>query len=381
MMKSEVKTAMILVSIIAVGLVAVSVALTMLDTAPLQAFDTDVALDDDGNIIPVAADAIDKSRFKMAPDLAGIAHYINTTPEDLESRMSNGVVLYDIWTYSCINCIRTLPYITAWDEKYSDQGLVIVGVHSPEFEFEKNVDNVQMAVDKHGISYPVVLDNDWETWDAFENRYWPRKYIADHEGYLRYDKIGEGGYKETELVIQRLLAERAASLGVQAASATALVELDEFQHTAFRTPELYFGYYFAQNRNHLGSEEGFKPGQTVTYDRPDSVGKDLFYMVGTWHNGKDGMALQGQEGNVLVKYGAKEVNIVTSGKSVIDVRVDGNQIDESIAGSDVDVLTGTITTSEPRLYNVISSESSATHELELHIQNTDGFEIFTFTFG
>ena len=124
--------------------------------------------------------------------------------------MEDKVILYDIWTYSCINCIRTLPFITAWDDKYADQGLLIIGIHSPEFE--KDINNVQKAVTQHGIIYPVVLDNDFETWKAFENRYWPRKYIADHEGYLRYDHIGEGRYDETEKVIQELLLERTNSL-------------------------------------------------------------------------------------------------------------------------------------------------------------------------
>ena len=115
---------------------------------------------------------IDKSGFKQAPELVGISGYINTTPEELkEEMMKDKVVLYDIWTYSCINCKRTLPYVTSWDEKYSDQGLLIIGIHSPEFEFEKDINNVQKAVDKHGINYPVVQDNDFETWDAFENRY------------------------------------------------------------------------------------------------------------------------------------------------------------------------------------------------------------------
>lgn len=377
-MKQEVRTAIVLGGVIAVGLAIASIALTTLDSEPAP-----VATAGEGSGASQAAPAVDKSRFKTAPGLAGIAHYLNTTPEELEAKIGDSVVLYDIWTYSCINCLRTLPYITAWDEKYADQGLLIIGVHSPEFEFEKDVDNVQRAVEKHGIAYPVVLDNDWETWDAFENRYWPRKYVADHEGYIRYDRIGEGGYQETERVIQMLLAERAEALGVQAAAAEPLVDIDEFQHTAFRTPELYFGYYFAQNRNNLGSSEGFNPGQTIEYERPDGVEHNKFYMVGTWTNGRDGMSLpDGEEsGSVLLRYSAKEVNIVTAGAGVIRVLVDGAPISPDIAGHDVDPDTGLITTDEPRLYNVVSAESSSTHELELQVDNGGGFEIFTFTFG
>ncbi len=375
-MRSELRTAIILVSVIAIGIGTLSVALTTLDTQPSSIPNGISNSDGTSNLL-----SIDKSGFKMAPGIVGIADYINITPQELDEKIKDSVVLYDIWTYSCINCIRTLPYITAWDEKYADQGLLIIGIHSPEFEFEKDIENVNRAVEKHGIMYPVVLDNDWETWDAFENRYWPRKFIADHEGYIRYDKIGEGGYKETEQMIQQLLAERAASLGLQAAAADTLVDIEEFEHTAFRTPELYFGYYFAQNRNNLGSQEGFNPGQTITYEEPDNVNQNKFYMVGTWTNGRDGMALVSDEGKVLLLYSAKEVNIVASGKSTIKVLVDGKPISSSIAGTDVDIGTSTIVTDTPRLYNVISAQASSTHNLELHVQNGGNFEIFTFTFG
>ena len=137
---------------------------------------------------------------------------INTSSEEIEQDIEGKVVLYDFWTYSCINCIRTLPHLTAWDEKYSEEGLVIVGIHTPEFEFEKEYDNVVFATEKFGIKYPVIQDNDKETWNEFQNRYWPRKYIADHEGYIRFDHIGEGAYKETEEVIQLLLKERANTI-------------------------------------------------------------------------------------------------------------------------------------------------------------------------
>lgn len=143
---------------------------------------------------------INKSQFKLAPELTGISGYINTadgqklTLADLKGK----VVIVDFWTYSCINCIRTIPYLNAWYDKYADKGLVIVGVHSPEFEFEKNYDNVKTAVEKFGIKYPVVQDNDKGTWNAYQNRYWPHKYLIDDEGYIRYDHIGEGGYADTE---------------------------------------------------------------------------------------------------------------------------------------------------------------------------------------
>ena len=231
------------------------------------------------------------SGTNMAPNLVGIAHYLNTSPEELTKRIEDKVVLYDIWTYSCVNCIRTLPFITSWDEKYSEQGLLIIGIHSPEFEFEKNPQNVKAAIEKYGISYPVVMDNDMKTWKAFENNYWPRKYIADHEGNIRYDHIGEGSYQETEKIIQQLLNERSMAMGLENISENKLVSIEEFEHTLFRTPELYFGYKFAQNRNQLGSEEGFQPEKIVKYSEPSIVELNKFYPIGNWKNNDDSMEL------------------------------------------------------------------------------------------
>ncbi|MDW0143860.1 MAG: thioredoxin family protein, partial [Nitrososphaeraceae archaeon] len=158
--------------------------------------------------------SIDKSQFKKAPEFTGITSYINTNATKL-SDLKGKVVLVDFWTYSCINCIRTLPYLVDWNHKYSDKGLVIVGVHSPEFEFEKNIDNVKQAVTRFGIEYPVLLDNDHGTWNAFQNSYWPRKYLVDSEGYIRYDHIGEGGYVETENAIKNLLSERSNQQSIE----------------------------------------------------------------------------------------------------------------------------------------------------------------------
>lgn len=366
-MKSEFKTALILGVVIATAVGVMSIV--------FSAFDEEVQT----NTIGETISKIDKSRFKMAPDLVGIAHYLNTSPEQLEKEIEGKVVLYDIWTYSCINCIRTLPYITAWDDKYSDQGLLIVGIHSPEFEFEKNPDNVQLSIDKHGINYPVVMDNDMETWKAFENRYWPRKYIADHEGYIRYDHIGEGAYQETEKVIQQLLKERSEALGIQVASAASLVDIEEFEHSLFRTPELYFGYKFAQNRNQLGSEEGFQPGKIVTYSEPEKINLHNFYPVGQWKNYDDSMELISEKGSIKLLYNAKEVNIVTDGDAELEIILDGEPVSTKYLGSDLS-SSSMLSVSEPNLYNIISSDESSTHELEIKVVGK-GFQIFTYTFG
>jgi thiol-disulfide isomerase/thioredoxin len=353
-MKSEIKTAAIF-GIVIVGIIAsLSIVFSSLETSNL------ISDAPDEKKIPISdvERNFDKSQFKRAPNLVGIAHYINTTPEQLAKEIEGKVVLYDIWTYSCINCIRTLPYITAWNEKYSDDGL--------------------LAVNKNGITYPVVLDNEMKTWKAFENRYWPRKYIADHEGYIRYDHIGEGSYDKTEKVIQELLAERATKLGLNVAAAESILELEEFEHTSFRTPELYFGYKFSTGRNQLGNTEGFNPEKNVSYTITDDLKLHHFYVDGVWKNLQGSMKLVSDEGRIQLPYFAKEVNIVTAGKAELTILLDGNPIRSQYAG--MDVSSGKIQVEEPRLYNVVTSEEASSHTLEIQVSES-GFEIYTFTFG
>lgn len=363
-MRGELKTAIVLGVAIAAAIAGMSVYLSGFESEP---------------VVPAApGEPIDKSGFRTAPDIVGIAEYINTTPENLSQDIEGMVVLYDIWTYSCINCLRTLPFITAWDEKYSDQGLLIVGVHSPEFEFEKDPENVRAAVEKYGIEYPVVMDNDWETWNAFENRYWPRKYIADHEGYIRYDHIGEGAYQKTEEVIQQLLAERATAMNERMPTNGELVDIEAFEHTRSRTPELYLGYQLAFGRQQIGNSEGFRPNNVVEYTAPDTLQTHMFYMEGTWRNGPESMRLESPEGAVHLMYVAKEVNIVAAGSGTIQVYLDGEPISPEHAGAGVDGHT--VTVSESDLYNIVTSDAAGQHLLELRVSGP-GVEIFTYTFG
>src|SRR5919197_284038 len=221
---------------------------------------------------------IDKSQFIKAPEFAQISGYINTpnnnSPLTLSS-LKGKVVLVYIWTYTCINSIRPMPYIQDWNQKYSDKGLVIVGVHSPEFQFEKNDTNVKSAVQRFGITYPVVLDSDHGTWNAFGNQYWPRDYIIDAHGYIRDNHIGEGGYEQTEKTIQSLLAERAAQMGLKQISfstrSTPLIKPQSMQYVDLNqstTPEIYLGYDKA--RTPIGNPEGFKPDQTISYSIPSA---------------------------------------------------------------------------------------------------------------
>ena len=362
-MKKEYMYASMLFGIIAIGIISISYFYEEVDLKRNTTNDTTI---------------LDKTFLRTSPELNGISGYINTSSEQISQDIEGKVVLYDFWTYSCINCIRTLPHLTAWDEKYSEEGLVIVGIHTPEFEFEKEYDNVVFATEKFGIKYPVIQDNDKEVWNDFQNRYWPRKYIADHEGYIRFDHIGEGAYKETEKVIQVLLEERSNALG-NTLEKKELVDLSEFTHAAFRTPELYFGFNFAEGRNQLGNEEGFSKNKIVTYQLPEKFTQHYFYMEGIWKNNKDGMELISDSGKIVLNFNAKQVNIVASENAILKIQYDGGLISEQVRGQDV-ASDGTVKISEPRLYNLIDSEQEGPHEIIIHIENP-GFEIFTFTFG
>lgn len=359
-MRSEIKTAILMGVIVSAVIVGIGGYFTSLD-APAQS---------------AAMHKLDKTGLKKAPELRGIAGYVNSD-QTLAEKLEGKVVLYDIWTYSCINCQRTLPYLTAWDDRYSDKGLIIVGIHSPEFEFEKDINNVQLAVEKFGIEYPVVLDNDKKIWDAFENRYWPRKYIADDEGYIRYDHIGEGAYDETEKIIQQLLEERAERMGINIAVAQPLVAMEEFEHSS-KTPELYFGYKFAYGRNKLGNQEGFKPEKDVTYTIPDKLHENHFYLEGTWRNLDDRMVLVSDTGKIVLPYHAKQVNIVAGGNSELAVLINDEQISKEISGTDVD--DGKVNVSDFTLYNLVDSDSPESQVIEIRV-GSPGFEIYTFTFG
>jgi thiol-disulfide isomerase/thioredoxin len=327
--------------------------------------------------------SIDKSQFRIAPEFKGITSYINTNGTKL-SDLKGKVVLVDFWTYSCINCIRTLPYLVDWNQKYSDKGLVIVGIHSPEFEFEKNIDNVKQAVARFGIKYPVLLDNDHGTWNAYQNNYWPRKYLVDSEGYIRYDHIGEGGYAETENAIRNLLAERSNQQALETTNLnqtklivpnTSSVDLNQI-----KTPELYFGYQYA--RSQLGNIEGFNPEKTVNYTIPTSnLDPNVIYLQGLWKNNPDNMELVGPDGKITLVYSAKSVNIVAGGKGHVTVREydNGVQTNNSSKGNDTDAE-GKLSIEGQRLYNIADNTNYGNHHVEIDAKGP-GFKIYTFTFG
>ncbi len=333
---------------------------------------------------PVAAEG----NFPAAPELAGIAEWINSEPLKLADLQGN-VVLVDIWTYTCINCIRTLPYITSWHGKYGDKGLVIIGVHSPEFEFEKDRNNVEQAMEKYSIKYPVALDNDHATWAAFKNRYWPHKYLIDLDGKIRYDHIGEGSYAETENAIQQLLRERALRMEQNLTIPTEVSSPSDaigVNFTSIATPEIYLGYGFA--RANLGNDEGFRPGEVVNYTLPASPAglvPNLAYVGGSWRNNPDNLELTSGEGRILLSYTAKAVNIVAGQgqqPSALSVLVDGVPVNSTNMGSDVQAGRANATiVDEQRLYNLVMDQQGyQARTIEISVKGA-GFRIYTFTFG
>ena len=310
--------------------------------------------------------------FQQAPDLRSIAGYINTDESISVQSLTedNKVVMIDFWTYTCINCQRTTPYLNDWHEKYEDDGLVIIGVHSPEFGFEKDYDNVLDAVERFEIKYPVVQDNDFQTWRAYDNRFWPRKYLIDIDGFVRYDHIGEGAYEETEEVIQELLQERADRLNLEGV-AESIERPDDAVDVDFRqigTPEIYFGYKFLQGRNYLGNFNPAGLEDEYTYESVELADRrnSFAYLGGTWFMTGDYSELRSDEGSVGIIYSAKVVNLVASGDGTITVSVDGNEIK-------------TVDVNDEKLYNLVSGDNYGTYSLELDF--TGDVRIFAFTFG
>jgi hypothetical protein len=286
-----------------------------------------------------------------------------------------------------------MPYIDDWNQKYSNNGLVIVGVHSPEFQFEKNFANVNDAVQKFGIKYPVILDSDRGTWNAYQNNYWPRYYLIDAQGYIRYDHIGEGDYDQIENSIQSLLGERAALMGAKEISfntqPTTVIKPESLYYVDLgqnMTPEIYIGYNTA--RAPLGNPEGFKPGQTVSYSIPSTTNFDphIAYLQGNLKNNPDNMELQSDTGRIVLTYYGKSVNIIAGGK--------GEGVvfnDEGMNGSPVALTSnkslgedlssdGSFRIDGQRLYNLAIHDNYVAHSIVIDV-NGKGFQFYPFTFG
>ena len=300
------------------------------------------------------------------------------SPADLRGR----VVLVNFWTYTCINWLRTLGYVRAWAEKYEQHGLVVIGVHTPEFPFEREVDNVRKAVKEMRVGYPVALDSDYAVWQAFANRYWPATYIADAEGQIRHHQFGEGAYAECEMVIQRLLRE--------AGSKDPRDELVSVRGEGFETqadwanlesPESYLGY--EQGRN-FASPGHAALDELQTYAMPESLRLNQWALSGNWRIQRRACVLDGADGRIAFRFHARDVNLVMAPLSreatvAFTVLLDG-EAPGPAHGLDVDAH-GHGTLIEPRLYQLIRQPGriiDRTFEIALL---APGAEAYVFTFG
>ena len=328
--------------------------------------------------------ALDDLTGLRAPDFSGGGPWINSEPLSLKG-LRGKIVLVDFWTYSCVNCLRTLPYIKEWHRKYSSKGLVIVGVHTPEFDFEKNVENVRDFVSKNDLEYPIVIDNNRAIWDAYANRYWPRKLLVDANGYIRYDHIGEGSYVETEGTIHGLLKE------VDADAVLPKVETVEHEHRlgtrCYRiTPELYCGYA----RGAIGNPDGYATGVVEEYKDPGQHVDGRIYLQGEWEAEsqyvRHARKTSRPEDYLAIMYHALEVNAVLKPGAGKEVKVyltrNGKSLDKRIAGEDVVFENGksVVTVTEPRMYRLTRDTEFGSHDLKL-ATTSDQLEVFAFTFG
>lgn len=302
-----------------------------------------------------------------APDFIAGGKWFNTTPLTIAG-LRGKVVLIDFWTYTCINCIRTLPYIKSWNEKYKDKGLVIVGVHTPEFEFEKNSENVGKALKDFDIKYPVMQDNSYATWNAYGNQYWPAHYLIDKNGSIRDTHFGEGGYDETEAMIQKLLKETGATVNEKIQNATYSVDS--------MSPETYLGY---SRLGKFASPEDPVHDKAAYYSVPTEVPLNTFAFGGNWNIGEQ-TALPSRGSIMEYHFMAKNVYLVinTKSKSQIKVSLDGKAVDTTAQGKDV--KQGMVIVDSNRLYNLIKLKKAEDHVLKLEFLD-DNASIFAFTFG
>ena len=320
----------------------------------------------------------------VLPTLDGAVQWLNSPPLTVQD-LRGKVVLVDFWTYSCINCLRSLPYVKAWAQKYKDQGLVVIGVHAPEFAFERNIDNVKKATHDLGIDYPVAIDNNYAIWRALNNQYWPAHYFVDAKGQIRYHHFGEGDYAESEKVIQQLLAEAGhadaskVALGIASGSAQGVQAAAD--NNDMQSPETYIGYERAEN---FASPGGEAQDKVHTYSAPSQPGVNDWGLAGAWKVGAESANLATASGRIVYRFHARDLHLVLGpgkdGKPVrFRVSVDG-QAPGASHGMDV-AADGSGVVTEQRLYQLVrQSGEVADHTFSIEFLDP-GVQAYAFTFG
>jgi cytochrome c biogenesis protein CcdA/thiol-disulfide isomerase/thioredoxin len=315
------------------------------------------------------------------PDLNGATAWLNSPPLSRKS-LRGKVVLIDFWTYSCINCLRALPYVEGWAAKYKDAGLVVIGVHTPEFAFEKDRSNVEKAVSDLKVTYPVAIDSSYNIWQAFENQYWPAHYFIDGKGRIRYHHFGEGEYEESERVIQQLLKENgAATVGAEGLNIAASGSQAAPDMQNVRSPETYIGYRRAE---HFASAEPIAQDSSQAYAARPRLTLNQWALNGKWKVGLEDAQLQAASGTIIFRFHARDLHLVLGpgkdGKPVrFKVKLDGTAPGDD-HGSDSDA-NGAGTVWENRLYQLIRQKGTVvdrTFEIEFL---DSGVQAFAFTFG
>lgn len=317
-----------------------------------------------------------------APEIGRV--WLNSSP--LSFRQLRGrAVLVDFWDYTCVNCIRTLPYVQAWHERYRDVGLTVIGVHTPEFTFAQYEANVERGMREFGLTYPVVIDSNYEIWKAFANRVWPTKYLLDKDGYLRYGNFGEGGYQECEGVIQELLREIDPAVLLPELMAPIRGEDKPGAVCYPPSPELYLGH----RRGRIGNPQGFKEDEIAEYSYSGELEEGYFYVRGSWASTAEYLEAVGEgEHSVWLKYSAASVNAVMAsprGPSCeVRVRIDGKPLSRSQRTTDTqfrafgDQEESFFIVQQPRMYFVADNHDFGEHTLEVICPV--GVAVFAFTF-
>jgi cytochrome c biogenesis protein CcdA/thiol-disulfide isomerase/thioredoxin len=320
----------------------------------------------------------------VLPPLNGAVQWLNSPPLTLQD-LRGKVVLIDFWTYSCINCLRSLPYVKAWAQKYKDQGLVVIGVHAPEFAFERNIDNVKKATHDLGVDYPVAIDNNYAIWRALNNQYWPAHYFVDAKGQIRYHHFGEGDYAESEKVIQQLLAEaghaNASNIAIGIASTGAQGVQAAADNADMQSPETYVGYQRAEN---FASPGGEVEDKAHTYAAPSQPAVNDWGLAGSWNVGAEQATLVAASGRIVYRFHARDLHLVLGpgkdGKPVrFRVSVDG-AAPRASHGTDVAADGSGIVTGQ-RLYQLVR-QTGQVEDHTFSIEFLDpGVQAFAFTFG
>jgi hypothetical protein len=314
------------------------------------------------------------------PSLEGATEWINSPPLTA-ANLRGKVALFDFCTYTCINWIRTLPYIRAWAEAYRDRGLVMIGVHTPEFSFEKDLENVHEALKQMRVTYPVAVDSDHAIWEAFANQYWPALYFVDAEGRIRHHQFGEGDYDRSEIVIQQLLAEAGADVGDELVSVDPHGAEVAADWDSLGSPETYLGY---RRTDSFGSPGGLTPSEARVYEIPDRLRRNHWALSGDWTATPEAIVLNEPKGRIAHRFDARDVHLVMGpparGSSVpFGVSIDGAPPGDD-AGSDV-AADGTGELDQQRMYQLIRQHGPITDRLfEIEFLEP-GAEGFAFTFG